>query len=440
MRLNFNQSIKINKRFKRVIAIRTNKWGNEEKKLYHQLLTYFQAEEIFFVVESIKSKPQFPENYQVIYWGAYFLERNKLIDYLFAGKNSGWLCGDYFYYALKEQIESEFYWLIEPDVLLNFEHISSFFKPLEERPDEALLAFYTQAKSSWQWYKSGTLIDTTEKYISRCLFPISRLSAEAIELCFIERQRITEIYIQNQQFKYSSDKEEILFPNDEVLVATTLTKQGKSISSFDEIFKNMLIDFDHFFWKTYPRQKNNRIIHPIRTNKELSDNVSSELVRIIKNSDSLHKIKPEVEDITEVTENILHNIRNCITQELKIGTLIFKLRSYLEENISYHFPNLLICFNVWIWKKKTVVVDFKLEQKTFSLDISFNQHNINCIAFVRNNQDLSLELNPHYLFLPIEIKKSNRKAYQIFDISTDDEKLVYRYSWEAVEFYFSHFR
>lgn len=312
-----------------------------------------------------------------------------------------------------------------------------FFSLFENKDEDALLANYQKATPSWMWYKSGTLIDSSTNNIYRCLFPLNRLSADAIDACLSERQKLSKLYVKNNQFKYRNTDNEIIFPNDEVLVATVLTYQGKSIASIGDILKNVFSDFDPFYWKTKPAQRTNKIIHPVRKTKELAQRVTPEIIASLKERNCLYKIRPEIEDVDEVIDYILQDIKKYIKEKLEIGTLIFKLKTHLEDYIYSIYPELSKNITVWVWNNNTVVIDFKYNQIVYVMDFEFFNDKINCIAFIRN-EDLEIRFEDHNSIKPMSIKKGNKKGYQIYSIPCNDISHICQTSNEVVRFYFKH--
>lgn len=375
--------------FKRVIGIRTNEWSNLEQNLYNQLLQYFSAQEIFVVIDEMKKKVETPQYVQKIYWDSDFIKNNGLLDYNHFNRGIGWLVGDYFYYAFREKVESEYYWLVEPDVGFTFDHLSDFFGVFEEYNDDALLGNFGVREAGDYWNKSANLI-SDETY--GCLFPLSRLSGKAIDVCKLERQRLSSLYSEKNALSYNNNPIGVHFPNDEVLVATTLMREKYQITSFNDVMPHSFSYFNYHQWFSIPQKEAlkplNNVIHPIRPVARFIERLSSEVVEHLEKTKILNYTMVDIDSIESVSNSV--------------GSIV---SDYLKKNLSSNFKNMLLmegvkeyilsvisCYssvdnksNVWIWKNKTVVLDVRENNEVLSLDFELNGDNIICYIFERGS-------------------------------------------------------
>ena len=218
----------MNIKSKTCIGIRTHRWGKGEETIYNQLLQYFSAENIFVVVDEIyKESIPVPNYINKISLSDNYLKLNGILSTHTTQRGLGWLCGDYFYYAMNDAVNAEYYWLIEPDVGFTFEDVSDFFRTFENNNKDALLSSYYKAPQNWMWKKSAELIN---KQAYKSFFPLTRLSKASILACKEARQDLT---VRLGRGEYPIE----LYPNDEALVATVVgNKKELSISNFKEYF------------------------------------------------------------------------------------------------------------------------------------------------------------------------------------------------------------
>lgn len=129
---------------------------------------------------------------------------------LFLPRDYAWRCGDYGYYLARQQYpQAGFIWMIEFDVRFTGDRIADFFADIATKADVDFIATALMpADSDWYWTRT-CLGRGVRPY--RCLFPITRLSARAID-ALLDRRRA-----QSRRFGRRA-----LWPNDEAMVATTL--------------------------------------------------------------------------------------------------------------------------------------------------------------------------------------------------------------------------
>ena len=171
---------------------------------------------------------------------------------LAASPDFAWRCGDYCFYLARERFrDAQFFWLIEPDVFLSFDDYSDLFSPFESATDVDLIApGYRKAEPAWMW---TTLMAPIASPVYGCLFPLVRLSSEAVRVAYDARRALTEIYPAVRPFD--------AVPNDESLVATTLTQAGltcKNINDFDRrvyAYGTTFVNGRVFSWKRLHAQR-----------------------------------------------------------------------------------------------------------------------------------------------------------------------------------------
>ncbi|WP_298421995.1 hypothetical protein [Rhodoblastus sp.] len=129
----------------------------------------------------------------------------------------GWLCGDYFFYVAREHLTSHHYfWIIEPDVIINADHLSTFFQHFNAISDDLLAISLAPRFKHWSWH------DAMSEYVPKvygCLFPILRLSANAVDYLYRKRKLMSHDYL-------TTNKDIEKIPNDEAVVASYLVNNN----------------------------------------------------------------------------------------------------------------------------------------------------------------------------------------------------------------------
>lgn len=363
---------------KTVIGIRTHKWGIDEECLYKILLQYFSSDNIFIIVDEIyKEKVCLPKFANKISLNNDFLKSQNILDSHPTKKGLGWLCGDYFYYAMHNSVASEYYWLVEPDVGFTFDKISEFFSLFEEIKDDALVQSFQKSPNNWMWRESAELINS-QAYKS--FFPLTRLSEKAIIECKKARQELTK-RLSNQEYPVKH------YPNDEALVATVVGNSSTlTISNMINHFPN---SFKYFTYmqsiSVMPEAKNilpmNQVIHPIRSVEAISDIISTKISELLfQNSevnDLLKKIVISKNDKSKLVEYIAKDIYKGINE----ATEITDLKIFLDKEIR-NYP-LLNTSKVWVWNHSTLVLDFFFINCTFTLEFELKKFPVLCNLFTR---------------------------------------------------------
>ncbi len=199
---------------------------------------------------------------------------------LYAHPQCGWRCGDYAYYTARQaEPDYDYYWLIEPDVLLNMKDLAGFFAKWEEdRSDLVLIKLGPQA-SGWAWY--GTVADKFDT-VYGCVYSVSRMSAHAIDTLLAERQRASV---------GMTDDMADTWPNDEAFTATTAMALGLNARDFNSADKTFYTNESFRNGAVFDRQviegngPDDLIYHPVRPMRrwlEFSYRVFAEMREITK--------------------------------------------------------------------------------------------------------------------------------------------------------------
>lgn len=374
--------------FNNVIGIRTHQWTNQEDHLYNRLLQYFSKEQIFIVVDEIAKSVDLPAHVQKLSLNLAFINEYKLLNYNHYNHSVAWLCGDYFYYVMKANINADFYWLIEPDVSFTFSSISSFFSKFEDIKDDGLVCNFWEINENSDWFKSSHLIHS-QAYT--CLFPINRLSALAVEKCLVERQRISWLYQENNTVSSFDNKLGINFPNDETIVANTLVKEKLIINDFRKYLPNSFEFLSYATWFVISQQETllpeNQVLHPMRSLEQCVTRVSEKIIRDINDTDCLNSIVVDQDNIKflalKVGNNISKHISNELNKKLKQKLNMLKLKSILQEEIPKIFSE---NSKIWEWNN-VVVIDYRYKNFTFVLDFKVEENgDVTCLSFERSKQ------------------------------------------------------
>lgn len=383
-----------------VIGIRTYQWTNEEEVLHKRLLEYFACDSIFIVVDEINKKEvKFPDYVNKIVLNEEFLDSEGILSSHLTQKGIGWLCGDYFYYALREKVDSKFYWLIEPDVGFTFDSLSKFFIRFEECDDDALVQSFQKAPEDWMWKNPAELI-SPQGYKS--FFPLTRLSKRAIDDCKKARKLLTE---QLKKNKFDINQ----YPNDEALVATVIgNNELLSIKNLRTFFPK---SFKYFTYmqniSVFPKANEilplNQVLHPVRdinyASNILVKKLEKELFSSTEISDFLQKFLISSDDYEDFSKEVLRKSQNILIQMLERNESSFKNYRLILEKVLDLYPNLSDNSHVWIWKDKVLVLDYSFLDNIFTLEFDFSKENLVCNVFTRKG-------NINLIFLINQSKKN----------------------------------
>lgn len=173
--------------------------------------------------------------------------------------NVMWNNCDYkFYYVKKYFSEYDYYWQIEYDVFCNAATYESFLNRFaESRADLLITHFRVRKKSDSGAWTQGLdwIYDTEEIYGS--IFPVVRMSANAIDFLYKRRLEHKEI------FKNSTDENKRWVGN-EIFAPTELMNNGFSCEKIEEphikAVPVIYLNDERFFLKP-----DNQLYHPVKT-------------------------------------------------------------------------------------------------------------------------------------------------------------------------------
>ena len=193
----------------------------------------------------------------------------------------GWRCGDYGFYLARKRFPAESHlWMIEYDVRITGHNLKDFFAKFDAEPSYDLIAGDYRPVTDW-WYWSHTMVAKGQP-VYRCLFPVVRLSARAIDLLLAQRIRYARYRARLANW-----------PNDESFVATVLTQAGMKCADLNE-FGTALWD-DHTFSFAKPFDGDTldtdissiRVYHPVLYGNDLSRKL--ERMKVIAASESYYE-------------------------------------------------------------------------------------------------------------------------------------------------------
>jgi hypothetical protein len=152
---------------------------------------------------------------------------------LYVTGDVSWRCGDYAYYiARRAYPAAEFFWMVEPDVRFNFDDAGDFFRLYDRRPDVDLFA--TQLGPADETYAWTAMMAPFAERPQRCMFPVTRLSARAVDHLLMKRQELSRRFA----YELGADgrpRSQANWPNDEVFVATGLFEAGMSCADLNSL-------------------------------------------------------------------------------------------------------------------------------------------------------------------------------------------------------------
>lgn len=252
------------KQTKSVVGVRSHKISGPENILCEELSLHFGAENVFYVIDATpydadQIKDMNEKYTNIIYFSRQSLIRKHLKHDL---PSVGWLCGDYFYYFLKEAVEADYYWLIEPDVRFTFNHLDDLFIPFEKVTEDLIMPYFGERKNGWFWYTNGKIL--ADKVFGGA-FPITRMSSSLIQDLLFKRQELTVMF---EEKGLAPD----LWPNDESFSATVAVAQGFYAKAMEScmpgLFKHFSTANPYLFPSAAKHLSHNAIIHPAMERNE----------------------------------------------------------------------------------------------------------------------------------------------------------------------------
>lgn len=346
---------------KHVIGIRCHNFGDPERFLYQTLSLYFKQHAIYFVVDELKEPKQFPSDLNKVSLNMVFVESSAL----YAPADMAWSCGDYFYYAFRKHVDADYYWLIEPDVLLNLSSIEAFFSFFENKHLDALVMHFSLANESWPWYESAKKI-AYPAY--KCFFPLTRLSKKSVDIMLAKRQQLS--------YEHIIGGLKGRFTNDEALLANVLMAAGIEPINLSSFFESKF----NFFSNSPFRNKNlsieycqEQILHPVKDidfyknalKNNIEDMFNKRLDKIVKNIildeqeyNELHSYAIEVINQNMIDKISIPNRSNFLMQKI---VFVFNTSSKINLKRVNRQKNSLRFF-----MKQKLVIAFKFESENIS--------------------------------------------------------------------------
>lgn len=196
------------------ILLRTNEYLQHHREILNQLLK--QTDLPVYIVADESSGPLAVEpGYNKI-----SIDRNKVIQHGLVNLDSwGWRCGDYFLIIARQELpQFTSFWILEPDVRINFAELSDFFSRYAADDGVDLWAPELERNvPTWAWAPSMTRFH--EGPISRCLYPVLRASDRLIDSVHAFRRKLLEnLKLENPSEIVVLEPHE--YPNDEAVTAT----------------------------------------------------------------------------------------------------------------------------------------------------------------------------------------------------------------------------
>ncbi len=164
-----------------IIAIRTHQWTEEEERLF-ALLRDVPGHDLVVVFHNRPDGLKLPLD--VIDINDDWLTEHRLSPV----RDWGWRCGDYFYYALRlARPDYTHYWLVEPDLYFSGEP-GGFFGRFEAVTTDAL-GYGLKRMEGRTPYTRGL----TGVAHHKALFPLTRLSGDALDRLLPRRQEYSDV-------------------------------------------------------------------------------------------------------------------------------------------------------------------------------------------------------------------------------------------------------
>lgn len=138
--------------------------------------------------------------------------------------DASWRCGDYSFYAARKRYpDVPFFWMIEPDLRLNFADWGIFFRAFDLAQDVDLLVTHLAPAEDHHAWKQ-TMAPYSRRPIT-CMYPLLRVSARAVDVMHKRRRALTQQF-QDETLLHGGTHSHAKWPNDEIFTATTLDEAG----------------------------------------------------------------------------------------------------------------------------------------------------------------------------------------------------------------------
>jgi hypothetical protein len=130
----------------------------------------------------------------------------------------GWQCGDYFLILAQQILTAyEYFWMVEPDVLIHYADLSAFFGLFAEDESDLWTARLGHYGNDWFWYPA--MQNFSPGPVGGCFYPVLRGSTRLIHaLATARRAMRAQMGLADENGVVQIDPK--LYPNDEAITAT----------------------------------------------------------------------------------------------------------------------------------------------------------------------------------------------------------------------------
>ena len=266
--------------------IRTSRMGGEEARTIEALTPWFGSHMVAAVDARTASRKDFrPEDVLIDNDTLLHHQLNPISDW-------GWRCGDYFAICTARRYpDYHYYFMIEPDVVLNFQDRTAFFDKLESYNHDFIAYGYGDRKMNWNHYHSVS--DIYEKVFG-CLFPITRFSKEAIT------------HIHDARIEYDAYWRQLDNPkkyaNDESLSSSCIGNSDLKAEAIEKLlpdyFDSKSFTVDNVLLETDLAKYPQTVLHPVKyiyeAGTKIADKVNRKNVALLGSySEKLAKINDD---------------------------------------------------------------------------------------------------------------------------------------------------
>ena len=349
------EDISPTKKRKVAVLIRTH-FYNEALRNLALRITQEAEVEVLFAVDERSQEVSLPDGFKKISLNNRIIEEMAILNV----PDSGWRCGDYFLYAARRlHPEYDFFWMIEPDVYLNFQNLSEFFGLFElESIVDIIAAEISVPEENWFWRFGMNQLGYTD--VMRCFYPLIRISSRAIDYLYECRKSMTE------KFKLKSD---VLsahhWPNDESVTITFLKEGGFIFKDIND-FGVKLYDSKNFRFgwpfsasevKKYPID--NLLYHPVVAGADFVEKIIVRLHHDVRSNHSFNHIAYHYQK-RDLFQSVLNETGDNGIAKLKIN-----LELALQATIEKHAPLDRQEIIQRIWRGRDPLKNLDLESKDF---------------------------------------------------------------------------
>lgn len=245
-----------------LLILRVHEFDAHVEQVYRKLVSSLELD-VCVVADETRGKVHVPEGVRTCVMSVASLDALGVA----IPERAGWVCGDYaIYTAMLANPPYDFYWMLEPDVFINFEDAGEFFGWFERNRDVDLIAAaYGPAHRNWPWTRT---VEAFSSPVYACLFPVVRLSRKAAAFLLGARQQLAQ---------RRPDLTLMNYPNDEVFCATVLTNSGHVCHGLNAFGREMISADVFGHTRVFPFHHMERagadgmVYHPVLTAEKLYD-------------------------------------------------------------------------------------------------------------------------------------------------------------------------